>query len=149
LGVHFVEGFILNQGHIAQRVERDYGYDLLLYTFDQDGYAEPGLQLLQDKASERVVKQGAEFVFDMDVRDYNLWMLEQDAVILILFDASRKQARWLDVQQYFRANPNRRPKNRAKSVRVRFSAEQMLSLRAIAEIRRLKLQPQLRILGDD
>ena len=30
LSIHHVEGFILEEGHTAQRLERDYGYDLLL-----------------------------------------------------------------------------------------------------------------------
>ena len=45
--VNLVEGFIIDEGHTAQRVEKDYGYDLLLFTFDEQGYAEPGLVCLQ------------------------------------------------------------------------------------------------------
>ena len=41
LSVHHVEGFVLAEGHTAQRLERDYGYDLVLSTYDADGYAEP------------------------------------------------------------------------------------------------------------
>src|SRR5262245_28584595 len=41
LSVHHVERFILEEGHTAQRVEKDYGCDLLLFTFDEQGYAAP------------------------------------------------------------------------------------------------------------
>ena|GEM_PF-4983376 len=34
LSVHYVEGFILEAGHTAQQLERDYGYDLLMFTYD-------------------------------------------------------------------------------------------------------------------
>ena len=39
--VNFVERFIVDAGHTAQRVEADYGYDLYVTTFDDEGYAEP------------------------------------------------------------------------------------------------------------
>jgi hypothetical protein len=42
LSVHHVEGFILEEGHTAQRLGSDYGYDLLVNTFDKRGYVEPG-----------------------------------------------------------------------------------------------------------
>jgi hypothetical protein len=33
LSVHHVEGFILEEGHTAQRLDSDYGYDLVLFTY--------------------------------------------------------------------------------------------------------------------
>jgi hypothetical protein len=52
LSVHFVEGLILEAGHTAQRLGSDYGYDLLMNTFDEAGYVEPGSIYFQLKASE-------------------------------------------------------------------------------------------------
>ena len=52
LSVHHVEGFILEEGHTAQRMEKDYGYDLLLFTYDEQGYAEPDFVPIQLKAAE-------------------------------------------------------------------------------------------------
>lgn len=52
LGVHHVEGFILEAGHTAQRLYPDYGYDLALFTHDETGYVEPGVLFVQVKASE-------------------------------------------------------------------------------------------------
>ncbi len=46
-GVNYVERFIVDAGHTAQRVEYDCGYDLLVSTFDEEGYEEPGLIYLQ------------------------------------------------------------------------------------------------------
>ena len=42
LSVHYVEGFILEEGHTAQRLSPDYSYDLVMRTFDEEGYAERG-----------------------------------------------------------------------------------------------------------
>jgi hypothetical protein len=108
--VNHVERFIIDEGHTAQRLEKDYGYDLLLFTFDEQGYVEPGLVSLQLKASESLGRSGTDYVFDLDIRDYNLWMMDRMPVVLVLFDASRRRAYWLYVQDYFRADPARRPK---------------------------------------
>jgi hypothetical protein len=40
--VNYVERFIIDEGHTAQRLQHDYGYDLELTTFDEQGYVEPG-----------------------------------------------------------------------------------------------------------
>ena len=56
--VNHVERFIIDEGHTAQRVEKDYGYDLFLFTFDEQGYAEPGLVYLQLKAAETLPAAG-------------------------------------------------------------------------------------------
>lgn len=77
-------------------------------------------------------------VFDVDIRDYRLWMLEEMPVILILFDASHRRAYWLPVQQYFRENSARRPQKGAKTVRVRISNRQTVNRRAVRKMRELK-----------
>jgi hypothetical protein len=136
--VNLVERFIIDEGHTAQRLEKDYGYDLLLFTFDEQGYAEPGLVSLQLKAAETLTAVGRHYVFDLDIRDYNLWVRERSPVILVLFDASLRRAFWLPIQRYFQENVVRRPKKGAKEVRVRVPKRQVLNRRAIAKIRHLK-----------
>jgi hypothetical protein len=146
--VNHVERFIIDEGHVAHRVEKDYGYDLLLFTFDEEGYAEPGLVRLQLKAAETLKAVGAIYAFDLDIRDYNLWMVEELPVFLVLFDASRRRAWWLDVQRYFHENANRRPKKGAKKVRVRIPRRQIMNRRAIATMRDLKNDAGIRIAGE-
>src|SRR5277367_6841208 len=85
--VNHVERFIVDAGHTAQRVERDYGYDLFLSTYDEQGYLEPGLTNLQLKAAATLKRVGSGYTFDVDIRDYNLWTRERVPVFLILFDA--------------------------------------------------------------
>ena len=136
--VNHVERFIIDEGHTAQRMEKDYGYDLLLFTYDEQGYTEPGLVWLQLKAAEALQSVEDDYVFDLDVHDYNLWMLEEFPVVLILFDASRKRAGWLDIHRYFDEDETRRPKKGAKTVRVRIPMRQVVNRRAIAKIRILK-----------
>ena len=149
LSVHYVEGFILEEGHTTQRLTNDYGYDLILWTFDEQGYVEPGSSYFQLKAMEKLQEHGTDYVFDLDVRDYNLWIVERDPVIFVLFDASRKRAYWLAIQRYFSADAVPLPKKGAKTVRLRVPKRQSLNRRAIAKIRELKRQsevPTLRIM---
>jgi hypothetical protein len=140
LSVHHVEGIILTEGHTAQRLGSDYGYDLILWTFDEHGYAEPGAVYFQLKATESLNAVGRHYVFDLDIRDYNLWRREEAPVILVLFDATRKRAYWLPVQRYFDEQPARRPKKGARTVRVRVPKRQVVNRRAIAAVRELKWQ---------
>jgi hypothetical protein len=138
LSVHHVEGFILEEGHTAQRLTSDYGYDLILFTYDAQGYVEPGLSYFQLKAKEKLEQSGTDYIYDLDIRDYNLWMLEEMPVILVLFEASRRQAWWLPVQDYFREEASRKPGRGAKSVRVRVTRGQVMNLQAIARIREIQ-----------
>src|ERR671931_403241 len=77
LSIHHVEGFILHEGHAPCRLTPDYGYDLVLFTYDQQGYLEPGSVYIRLKATETLQAVGLDYVFDLDIRDFNLWMLEE------------------------------------------------------------------------
>lgn len=138
LAVHHVEGFILESGHTAERFWRDYGYDLLMTTFDRDGYIEPGAVRFQIKATEKLSEAAGAVAHDIDIRDYNIWIREQMPVILVLFDARRRIAYWLDLKRYFLADESLRPKKKARWVRVWIPIHQVLSNTAIADLRALK-----------
>jgi Domain of unknown function (DUF4365) len=147
LSVNHVERFIIREGHTAQRVDKDYGYDLLLFTYDDNGFCEPDFLLLQLKAAEAWQSIGADYFFDLEVRDYNLWKLESMPVILILFDASRNRAFWLCIQRYFNEDTARQPKKDAKTLRVRVPMTQVVNRRAIAKMRHLKKDVRHRRIG--
>jgi hypothetical protein len=147
--VNHVERFIIDAGHTAQRLEKDYGYDLLLFTYDERGYAEPDFLFLQLKAAESLDLAGTNYPFDIDIRDYNLWMLERMPVILILFDASHRRAYWLPIQDYFREEPTRQPKKGAKTVRVQIPSSQVMNRRALAKLRDLKWEARGHALGEE
>jgi hypothetical protein len=136
--VNHVERFIIDEGHTAERQLSDYGYDLVLSTYDEKGFAEEGVVYLQLKASEKLTALGNNFVFDMDLRDYTRWMREPMPVILVLFDASKRRAYWLYIQRYFAQNPSRKPRQGAKTVRVRIPKRQVISRAAIKAIRTYK-----------
>jgi hypothetical protein len=147
LSAHYVEGFILEEGHTAQRLSTDYSYDLLLRTFDEKGYAEPGMVYVQLKAAEALDAINADSVFDVDIRDYQLWVQEEMPVLLILFEATRRKAYWLAVQRYFEEDVTRQPKKGAKTVRVRVPSRQAVNQRAVKRMRQSKWEMQKAKLG--
>ncbi len=136
--VNYVERFIIDEGHTAQRFEQDYGYDLIVFTYDSSGYAEEGSLYIQLKASEALKTTGADFVFDLNLRDYDRWKSEPMPVILILFDAEKRRAYWLYIQRYFTDDESRRPRRGVDSVRVYVPARHRVNRRAIAQMRRFK-----------
>ncbi len=147
--VNYVERFIIDEGHTTQRMEKDYGYDLRLFTYDDQGYAEPGVAFLQLKASETLTQSGSHYVYDLDIRDYNLWMAEDTPVFLVLFDATHRQAYWVHVQPYFRKDTSCQPRKGARTVRVHVSRRQAISRRSVATMRELKRKADIRITRED
>ena len=135
---NYVERFIIDEGHTAQQFEYDYGYDLIVFTYDEHGFVEEGSVYFQLKASETLLAGTKGYVFDLDIRDYNHWKNEPMPVILVLFDASRRRAYWLYVQRSFARDASRKPKSGAKTVRVYVPLRQSVTCRAIARIRQFK-----------
>jgi len=84
------------------------------------------------------MRSGAHFVFDLDIRDYNLWLAEADPVFLVLFDATRRRAYWLYVQRYFENDGSRQPRKGVKTVRVEVPGPQAISNRGVARMRQWK-----------
>jgi hypothetical protein len=138
--VNFVERFIIDEGHTAQRVEADYGYDLYVTTFDEEGYAEPGLIYFQLKATDdpELTGSGTDYVLDVAVEDYHAWIDETMPVILVLFDARKRRAWWLYFQRYCFEDPTRAPRKGAKTFRVFIPNVQKFSRRAVAAMRTWK-----------
>lgn len=60
--VNYMERFIVDEGHTAQRVESDYGYDLVLTTFDEEGYPEPSRKPKRGAKTVRVRVPGGQSV---------------------------------------------------------------------------------------
>jgi hypothetical protein len=78
LGVHHTEGFILRRGWSAERFRYDYGYDLALFTYNEQGEQEPEFVFLQIKATERPdYSPGNEQLrFVLETRDLQTWLQE-------------------------------------------------------------------------
>ncbi len=117
---NFIEKFFIDKGHVVDRPGADYGYDVLVTTFDARGYAESGDIRLQLKAGDRFdyVGKGAFISYKVEMKHCNLWVEEVMPVFLVLYDATQHRAYWVDIQEYF-SDPTKRPKPNADSVKIR------------------------------
>ena len=104
LSVNHVERHVLLCGCTVERFWHDYGYDLLLTTYNANGEVENGDVRLQVKATDflRYRRDGQSSSFRVEAVDLHLWLREIMPVSLIVYDALREDAYWLYVQAYFR-----------------------------------------------
>jgi hypothetical protein len=51
---NYIEKFFIDKGHTVDRPGEDYGYDLIIRTFDERGYAESGDIRIQVKGCDRL-----------------------------------------------------------------------------------------------
>ncbi len=138
--INHVERYVFEAGFTVERVRYDYGYDQVIFTYDGAGFIEPDWIPIQVKAMERPRENasGTHIRFDITIEDYNLWTSERLPVFLIVFDAIRKRAYWLYVQQYFQRNPTRRPRLHAAFVRVTIPKTQRVNRKWVEFARRCK-----------
>lgn len=104
LGVNYVERQALLCGFSVERFTHDYGIDLSVFTYDDNGEAEGGYLALQVKSTDRLATHsgGATFAIRVDAADLRRWLFESMPVILAVYDAASDRAFWLDVKQYAR-----------------------------------------------
>jgi hypothetical protein len=99
----YVQSCALRCGFSIERIERDYGIDLLLFTHNENGEIENGNVFIQLKASDSVklLKDRQTIAFSLSRADLELWLREPMPYILVLYDARADTAYWLYVQAYF------------------------------------------------
>lgn len=128
LSINHVERFILRQGYTAERVQSDYGYDLVMRTFDYGtdvtrtrGAFENGVIYFQFKATDslNVLEDGRTISIPIWRRHLQLWRTEPMPVILIVYDAQTEQAYWHYVQRHLQvANMTVRPEQQEVALHV-------------------------------
>jgi hypothetical protein len=90
LCTNYVEYFIIVNGFSVERVEKDYGYDLIMFTYDNHGEIENGQVYLQLKATDNISIVDNTITFSVSIKDLNLWIKEPMPVFIILYDANRR-----------------------------------------------------------
>src|SRR5947209_3896501 len=108
-------------GTSVERTRHDYGIDLVIYTYDQAGYAQPGEILLQLKATDALKwsARSNHVAFRIDRADLNRWLAEPMPVILIVYDAAADVAYWLYIQEHFEQRRAGRQRRGTDTVTVR------------------------------
>jgi hypothetical protein len=102
LSLNHVERQILLRGFAANRMATDYGIDLLMFTYNDQGEVENGHVLFQVKATDtlQVLKDGQTVPLRVEMADLKAWQEEWMPVILVVYDGQKERASWLYVQQY-------------------------------------------------
>jgi len=133
LSVNHVERHVLLCGCTVERFWHDYGYDLLLTTYNASGEVENGDIRLQVKATDflRYRRDGNSFSFRVETVDLRLWLREIAPVILIVYDALREDAYWLYVQAYFEGLTNFNLSQTQASVTISVPTLNKLNARSI------------------
>jgi hypothetical protein len=138
--VNHIEKCALICGYAVQRITHDYGIDLAIATYNQDGEIENGEIRVQVKATDRLrtVAGGAYAVVRIARADFRHWLLEPMPVILILFDAPKETAYWVHVQSYFRAGKGFDPEDEGGMLTVRIPRSNVLDAAAMRQFARYR-----------
>ncbi len=103
LSANHFERHALLCGFSIERIQHDYGVDLELYSYNEDGEIENDLVYIQLKATDRlnVLANRQTVFYSIQRSDLELWLLEVMPIILVLYDAQSDVAYWIYVQAYF------------------------------------------------
>ncbi|HZP83353.1 MAG TPA: DUF4365 domain-containing protein [Chthonomonadaceae bacterium] len=129
LSVNHVERFVLRCGYTVERVQHDYGIDLLLYTYNAHGELENDVVNIQVKATDHLplLQDGQTIPLLVERADLEHWLQETMPVILIVYDAQADIAYWLYVQAYFEALPDFRLAEVGETVTVHLKRAQIVN----------------------
>jgi hypothetical protein len=147
LSVNYVERQVLLCGFTVERRWHDYGFDLFLNTYDQNGEVESGEVHFQLKATDRlrVTSDGQTVLFRVERVDLRTWLDVIMPMIFVVFDARAEVAYWLYVQEHFAKHPRRGVRRGSGTITLRIPREQQLDRTAVFAFARFrdKIQQQL------
>ncbi len=101
LSVNHVERFILRCGWVGRRMNPDYGIDLYMETYTDQGEIENEGVWFQLKATDKINILGKMQAIPvrMEWRDLLFWLNERMPGILVIYDAMQDRAWWLHLQE--------------------------------------------------
>ena len=105
LGFNYVERQILCAGFTVNRiVHNDYGYDSVVYTFNEQDEISSFIFHIQLKSTDHILLSSNKktVIFDLSKRDLELWLSGSIKLILVLYDAEKEMAYYIDLQDYFK-----------------------------------------------
>jgi len=146
LSVNYVERQALRAGHTAQRIVHDYGLDVIISTYTDDGEPEVGLIYSQVKATDalRKVSNGRFVTCQIERAHLRGWLAETYPVILIVYDAPNDRAYWHYFRAAFTGAHRFREARGSAELTVRIPANQVLDPAAVRLFRtyRQRIQDQ-------
>lgn len=133
LSVNFVERYVFLCGYSVERIEYDYGYDLVIFTYNAEGEIENGQIYIQLKATDSLslLADQKTISFTLARSDLEIWLFEPMPCILVIYDARESQAYWLYLQAYFESLEGFDLSEVGESITVRLSKDNILNRQAI------------------
>jgi Domain of unknown function (DUF4365) len=121
LSANHVERQALLAGYTTERRVNDYGIDLTISTYDQEGNVENGQIHVQLKATDhpKLVARGQMIACRIERADLRSWLPEPMPVILVVYDVTADMAYWLYVQEHFQQQPRFNPARGSAEVTMR------------------------------
>lgn len=138
MGVNFLERQILRRGHQFDRTSQtEYGTDAVMTTFGENREIENGQVQFQVKSRESItlIGNGTSIPIRVEIAHVNHWCFEFHPFILVVYDASKHNAFWLDIQQYVESQSL--PVEDRDTTTVHIPVTNKLTLRAIDRFRDL------------
>ena len=149
LSVNHFERWALLCGYSVERIEHDYGIDLMLFTYSEGGEIEIGQIYVQLKATDtlRVLEDQQSIALTVDRSDLELWLDEPMPVILVLYDAQSHVAYWLYVQAYLKRLAPHDEDRAGRTVTVHFDKSSIVDEMAIRRFARFKVRALQQVEG--
>jgi hypothetical protein len=140
LSANHVERHALLAGFTAERRVYDYGIDLTITTYDQEGDVENAQIHVQLKATDRLklVARGQMIACRVERADLRAWLNEPTPVILVVYDAAADVAYWLYVQEHFQQQPRFNPNRGSASVTLRIPKTNVVNTAAMRHFARCR-----------
>ncbi|KAB8315054.1 DUF4365 domain-containing protein [Tolypothrix campylonemoides VB511288] len=140
LSVNHVERYVFLCGYSVERMEYDYGFDLVIFTYDNNGEIENGQIYVQLKATDslKVLANQETVTFPIARSDLELWLNEPMPCILIVYDAQLDVAYWLYLQAYFENLEGFDLSQVGQSVTVRLPKKNLVDQEAIKKFARYR-----------
>lgn len=140
LGFNHVERQILYAGYtVYEFSNNDYGLDGSFTTFSETGEVEALNIHFQLKSTDnlRLTKDRNFCIFDVSKRDLELWLLSDNPIMFLLYDAQKEIAFYLDIIDYF-IKDRIDLKKISKFVRIKIPVFQIWNKEEIIKIRHIK-----------
>jgi hypothetical protein len=140
LSVNHVERFILRCGWVARRMNPDYGIDLYMETYDEQGGIQNEGVWFQLKATDKlvVVAKKRAVPVRMEWRDLLFWLNERMPGILVIYDAMQDRAWWIYLQETLRTIQRKSRRRLADTVTLHVPLDHLLDEVAIRHFARLR-----------
>jgi len=139
LSVNHVEYFALKCGFSVERIEADYGYDLQIYCYDDNGEFENGVIYLQLKSTDNIAKyrRTSGYSYSFESEHLEIWINEPMPVIIVLFDAVNEKGYWVYLQSFIK-NTGISTDAGQRVFTIRFSENNIVDIEAIRKWKEYK-----------